>query len=341
MMNRLYGKASLLLVSAIFFLTIASPPVSVAQESHTARLIEGAKKEGSLIWYTSTSIEDIKRLFDAFTKKYPFIKTEFFNAGSARVFNRILNEARAGKVFFDLVAVRGVETHQLVKGGFLQPYVSPEASAYPQGFKDTKGYWVDYFDAYNVIGYNTKLVPKERAPKSWDDLLDPQWKGKIAMDEEMYSWYAAMAVVWGREKAQRFMKALAKQDIQLRTGQSLIAQLMAAGEFPMAMVLAHRIEKMKEQGAPVEWVTTLDPVTVSLHPIGVAAKAPHSNVAKLFIDFVLSKEGQQVVLAMGRTPSRPGIDTKMQSKNLKLFPISPELGENYNRYQKEFSELFR
>ena len=109
----------------------------------------------------------------------------------------------------------------------------------------------------------------------------------------------------------------------------------------MAMVLAHRIEKMKEQGAPVEWVTTLDPVTVSLHPIAVAAKAPHSNAAKLFIDFVLSKEGQQVVLAIGRTPSRPGIDTKMQAKNLKLFPIPPELGENYNQYQKEFRELFR
>ena len=93
-MNRLYRNPSLLLVSAIFFLTIASPPGSVSQEVHTARLIEGAKKEGSLIWYTSTSIEDIKRLFDAFTKKYPFIKTEFFNAGSARVFNRILN---AGK----------------------------------------------------------------------------------------------------------------------------------------------------------------------------------------------------------------------------------------------------
>ena len=101
-MNRRYRNPSLLLVSAIFSLTIASRPASVAQENHSARLIEGAKKEGSLIWYTSTSAEDIKRLFDAFTKKYPFIKTEFFNAGSARVFNRILNEARTGKVFFDL-----------------------------------------------------------------------------------------------------------------------------------------------------------------------------------------------------------------------------------------------
>src|SRR5438093_4542184 len=116
---------------------------------------------------------------------------------------------------------------------------------------------------------------------------------------------------------------------------------MAAGKFQMVTALGPANEKMKEQRAPVEWVTTLDPVTVSLHPIGVAAKAPHPNAAKLFIDFVLSKEGQQLVLAIGRTPSRPGIDTKMQAKNLKLFPIPPELSENYNQYQKEFREIFR
>jgi len=328
-------------LSFLLILGLLLPAAVAAQDSHTAKLIEGAKREASLVWYTSTNTEDIKRLFDVFNKKFPFIKTEFFNAGSARVFNRILNEARAGKVFFDLVSVRGVETHQLVKEGFVQPYLSPESAAFPADFKDAKGYWVDYFDAYNIIAYNTKLVPKEHAPRNWDDLLDPRWKGKIAMDDEMYSWYAAMAVAWGRERAERFMKTLAKQDIQLRSGQTLIAQLMAAGEFHMGMALAHRIERMKEQGAPVEWVTTLDPITVSLHPIGVAAKAPHANSAKLFIDFVLSKEGQQLVLAIGRTPSRPGIDTRMQAKNLKLFPVPPALGESYNRYQKEFREIFR
>lgn len=310
------------------------------QDSHTLKLIEGAKKEGALMWYTSTSIEDVKGLFDLFNKKYPFIKTEFVNAGSARLFNRILNETRAGKVYFDLVAVRGLETQMLVKGSFLQPYMSPESSAYPAGFKDPKGHWVDYFDAYNVIGFNTKQVPKDQAPKSWEDLLNPRWKGKIALDDGMYSWYGAMHLAWGRERAQNYMKALAKQDIQLRGGQTLIAQLMAAGEFPIGMVLAHRMERMKEQGAPVDWATTLDPITVSLHPIGVSTKAPHPNAAKLFIDFVLSKEGQQTVLAIGRTPARPGIDTKMQAKNLKLFPIPPELGDHYSQHVREFRELF-
>lgn len=314
---------------------------SAAQEGPPARWIDGAKKEGSLIWYTSTNVEDITRIFAAFAKRYPFIKSEYSNAGSARLFNRILNEQRAGKVFFDLVAVRGVETHQLIAGGFLQPYLSPEAAAYPAGFKDSRGYWVDYFDSYNVIGYNTKLVPKDQAPKSWDDLLDPRWKGKIALDDEMFSWYAAMSVAWGRERAQRYMRALARQDIQLRSGQTLIAQLMGAGEFHLGMVLAHRIERMKRQGAPVDWVTTLDPITVSLHPIALAAKAPHPNAAKLFIDYLLSKEGQQLVLSIGRTPSRPGIDTEMAAKNLKLCPVPPELGEQYGKYLKEFREIFQ
>jgi iron(III) transport system substrate-binding protein len=313
---------------------------SVAQDSHTQKLLDGAKKEGALVWYMSASIEDAKAILLAFNKKYPFLKTDFFRAGSARLFNRIMNEARAGKVLFDLVAVRGLETHQLVKAGLLQPYVSPESAAYPAGFKDSKGYWVDYFDSYNVIGYNTQLVARDQAPKSWEDLLDPKWKGKIALDEENFSWYGAMTQKWGKEKTQRYMRALAKQDIQLRNGQTLIAQLMAAGEFSVAMVLAHRIEKMKEQGAPVAWVTTLDPVTVSLHPIGIAAKAPHPNAAKLFVDFILSKDGQQLLLSIERTPARPGIDTKMEARKLKLFPMPPELGERYEQFQKEFREIF-
>ena len=157
-------------------------------EAHPDR----AKKEGALVWYMSASIEDAQAILLAFSKKYPFLKTDFFRAGSARLFNRIMNEARAGKVLFDLVAVRGLETHQLVKAGLLQPYVSPESAAYPAGFKDSKGNWVDYFDSYNVIGYNTQRVARDQAPKSWEDLLDPKWKGKIALDEENFSWYGAM-----------------------------------------------------------------------------------------------------------------------------------------------------
>lgn len=311
-----------------------------AEESRAGKLIEGARKEAQLVWYTSTSIEDSKSLVDAFNKKYPFVRAEFFRAGSAALLNRVVNEARIGKILFDVVAIRGLETHQLIQGNLLQPYFSPESDAYPPGFKHPKGLWVDYFDAYQVVGYNTRLVPRDQIPKSYDDLLHPRWKGKIGMDEDLYSWYGAMVQKWGKERARKFMKGLAAQEVQLRAGQTLVAQLLAAGEFTVAMVLAHRIEKMKERGAPVEWVTTLDPIAASLHPIGLAAKAPHPNTGKLFIDFVLSKEGQKVVFETGRTPARSGIDAKMDAKNLKLYPVPPESGENYSQYLKEFREIF-
>ena len=195
----------------------------------------------------SASIEDAQAILLAFSKKYPFLKTDFFRAGSARLFNRIMNEARAGKVLFDLVAVRGLETHQLVKAGLLQPYVSPESAAYPAGFKDSKGNWVDYFDSYNVIGYNTQRVARDQAPKSWEDLLDPKWKGKIALDEENFSLVWSDDPKMGNGENPTIHAGIGQTGYPASQRQTLIAQLMAAGEFSVAMVLAHRIEKMKEK----------------------------------------------------------------------------------------------
>ena len=119
----------LLLLLSVFHLGFSFS--SEAQDSHTQKLIDGAKKEGALVWYMSASIEDAKAILLAFNKKYPFLKTDFFRAGSARLFNRIMNEARAGKVLFDLVAVRGLETHQLVKAGLLNPTFLPRAWLIP------------------------------------------------------------------------------------------------------------------------------------------------------------------------------------------------------------------
>src|SRR5215471_11942731 len=128
-MIRFKRTQSVMLWTGLVYAVLAFFPEAQAQDQRT-QLVEGAKREGGLVWYTSTSVEDIKRLFDVFNKRYPFIRTEFYNAGSASLYNRILNESRAGKLFFDLVAIRGVETHRLIKEGFLQQYISPESAAY-------------------------------------------------------------------------------------------------------------------------------------------------------------------------------------------------------------------
>ena len=231
----------------------------------------------------------------------------------------------------------------LKKRGLLQAHRSSEFSAYPQPFKDAESYWATLYNIYYVIGYNPKMVPPKDAPKDWDDFLDPKWKGKIGMDQEEYEWYAATMRYWGKEKALKFHRALAKQGVQWNRGHTMISQLMAAGEFPLGIVYAHRIESMKKAGAPVEWIKTADPIFVTLSPVAVAAKARHPNAAKLLMDFILSKEAQLVLRNANRSSGRLDVEPlvpEMHPSKLKLAAIDPSVGEELSKYSKEFREIY-
>lgn len=340
MRHRFPGKFTAMVLLLILSRAIIPARVVLAQDGHTTQLVEGAKKEGTVMWYTSMNAEDAKKMADAFTTKYPFLKVEFFRSNSTKILTRALTETKTGAYLFDVVAVSGFEIHQMIKSGIVQPYVSPESKVYPAMFKSSQGYWTDYFDSYAIIGYNTKLIARGQAPKDWPDLLQPKWKGKFMMDAEDTRWYATILDRWGEEKGRSFMKALAKQEMPIRSGSSLIAQLVAAGEAPMGSVNVHTMERMKLKGAPVDWVATTDPIVVSLHPMGLSIKPAHLNAGKLFIDFVLSKNGQQVILDVGRTSPRPGMDPRVDGSKLKLYPTRPELADRYPQYEKEYREIF-
>jgi iron(III) transport system substrate-binding protein len=304
-------------------------------------LIEAAKREGEVVFYTSMSISESKPLVDRFEQKYPFLKGHLLRATSEKVLQRILTETQAGRWDFDVVALS--EVGILRERNLIAPYISPQSKAFVAEFKDPKGYWTAVYNNYFVIGYNTAKVPAQAAPKDWQDFLDPKWKGKISMDQEEYEWYATLLDAWGRERTQRYMTALAKQDIQWRKGHTLIAQLMSAGEFPVAIVYAHRIEQMKKEGAPVEWVNTLNPVVVSTNGIAISAKAPHPNTAKLFTDFVLSKEAQELLRGFNRIPSRSDVDPispKMDQSKIKIRVVPENLPSRYGDVVKEFKSVF-
>lgn len=305
--------------------------------------IEAAKREGKVVWYTSMGVDDSQLFAKAFSKNYPDIRVHVVRASSEKLLNRILTEARTGKYLFDVVTLGGFEIHSAQKHGLLGKYVSPESVVYKDGFKDPEGYWTDIWDTYYVIGYNTKKVTKEEAPRSWEDLLAPKWIGKFAMEEEGYEWYAGMLQAMGEEKGKAFMHALARQDIRWRRGLNLMAQLLVTGELSLAMSYAHGIDQKKKKGAPVEWVTTTDPVIVALHPMGIGAKADHPDAAKLFIDFALSREGQSLIQSFARTPARPDLDfsaSQVDLSKLALFPIPPSAAENYQEYVEEYRRIF-
>jgi iron(III) transport system substrate-binding protein len=312
-----------------------------AQSDERARMVEAAKKEGKLVWYTSTNVTESKPLLDDFEKQYPFIRGEIFRASGEKTLNRIVTEARAGRSDFDIVTISEVDA--LVEVKLLAPYRSPEAAGYIPELKDPNGYWTAVYINYTTIGYNPKLVSEKEAPKQWEDLLDPKWRGKVSIDQEQYPWFGTLHKAWGRERAQKYLRAIAKQNIQWRKGHTLIAQLMAAGEFPLGVVYAHRVEEMKQRGAPIEWVSSVNPVVVTVNAAGVSTKAPHPNTARLFYDFLMSRPAQQRLRALRRVPARPDIEPfspRMDQSKLKLVVEPSQSGPQFNQTIKEFREIF-
>ena len=284
-----------------------------------------AKREGELVFYSATRAEDTDQVVKAFTKKYPFIKGSYYRAGGDPLLQRILTEARAGKHLFDVVTALGTQIIMLKDKGLLTPYRSAHQSAYAKGFYDPDGYWTDTYDLYVTLAYNTKMVPKDAAPKNWEELLDPRWKdGKICLDLRRHDWFYALMEVMGPNKGKNFMERLRDQKPVFRQGNTLIQQLMTAGEFPLAITYAHTVEYTRSRGAPIDWVA-MDPMIAISEPIALYRHAPHPNVGKLFIDFMLSQEGANLLRAQQRIPARLDVEpltARLNPKNLKLFPVN-------------------
>lgn len=328
------------IVLALPLLLILSDRVGAQSE----KLIEAAKKEGSVVFYGSVSTNEMQVLTGAFEKKYPFIKVQTYRAGSDTLLEKILIETRAGRYSADVYNLRSFTASVLVQKGLLAKYVSPYSEFYKEGFKDPQGHWTSFYMNPATIGYNTKLLSPDQAPKDWSDLLDPKWEGQMIMDREESEWFANMLAFMGREKGMKFMKRLAAQNITFRAGHTLLANLVSAGEFKVGVVLySSRIEKMRSKGAPIDWVRA-NPVVAYHYVIGASSQAPHPNAARLFIDFFLSKEGQKMVVKTGRVPvhSEVKADPPHLVEGVKMLPSDSSLAEkNFKGYFDEYRKVFK
>ena len=302
-------------------------------------LIASAKKEGDLVLYLSTNLTDANGLIQLFKDKYPFINVNLFRATNQALLNRILTESTAGKFNGDAIMISSFEVRVLLQKNLLQKYVSPQSSAYPEGFTDTDGFWTSVYSIPRVIAYNTSLVKPEEAPKTFEDLLNPRWKGRFGMSNTATLWYTGFLKYAGEEKGREFMRKLAAQKPVLRDSVTVINQLLAAGEFPLALIYSHQAATLKKRGAPVEWVRTAQPIVTGLKPIALSAKAKHPNAAKLFIDLVLSEEGQQLIKSFNRIPDRGDVTSELK-EGIKLFPADPRWGDSYAKHVEEFREIF-
>jgi iron(III) transport system substrate-binding protein len=270
-----------------------------------------------VVWYTAMNTQDAEPLRKRFEQKFPGTKLTVLRQPGEKIRNRIVNEARAGKNFWDVVSFNHLDMDVLDGERMLAGKAQPI-----------------YVRQY-TIGYNTNLVRPGEAPRDWGDLLQPKWKGKLAIDENEVEWYASMLDYMGRDRGTAFMRSLARQEPQFRRGHTLLSKLLLAGDFPLAIVHAAEMDEARKAGAPVDWVRTLDPIVTSPSVIAVSARAPNPAGARQFAEFVLSEEGQKLIADQGRVPVRA------VQGNPRVFFVRPGLAREMERSEKEFNEIFR
>jgi iron(III) transport system substrate-binding protein len=298
-----------------FFLQLCASFAFSAESNMT----DAAKKEGAMVFYTTMDIQNSKPLLDAFNKKYPFIKADLVRLGGTAMVSRILTEAQAGASKFDVAVGISPSLTPMRERNLIAPYMSPEFANLYDDLYDAKGYWSTVYLNTLVLGYNTKVISRNDLPKTYDDLLKPQYKQKFIIDIENHDVFVALSQEWGQEKAINYFKALAKQEPVFLRGNTNRANFVSVGERSMTFVYAQVIERMKQTGAPVDWIP-LEPVAVELNVAMLSAKAAHPNSAKLFIDYLISKEGQEFLKTFRRIGPR---------KDVK--PDPPKLFEGFRR----------
>ena len=229
----------------------------------------------------------------------------------------------------------------LKKLGLLDPYRTPQRKFYDEAYRDKEGYFTPTYVIPVLLAYNTSLVKRSEVPKSYDELLQPKWKGQFLLDTEEFPMYFVLRKHWGKEKARRFLRQLAKQDPRLQRVRTSQSQLLLAGEMPLAIALhGHTVLDLKSKGAPIDWIT-LDPFFAKANMTMIAERAPHPHAAALFIDWLLSDQGQSVITTFGRVTAHKKVKQRFpEMVKDKYYLVTPdEIGPTINEVQKEYREI--
>ncbi len=331
------------LFTALILASLLSWQLSLGA-SPDPKIIEEAKKEGQLVWWNTIAQDQCQILIDEFMKKYPFIKASYWRSGAVGVHNKVMLEARTGRYSWDVLSQTNPEyIVELKQRNLIASYHSPERGMFSDDLKDREGYWTSTYALPTGLGYHTKQVKSEELPRSYNDLLDPKWKGgKISIDNEGDELLVGLVQAWGYNQAVEYLKKLSEQDPVPGRGHTQRTQLLAVGEFPLAIAYTHTVEWAKFQGSPVDWVN-LEPVVIKVDGIMLGSKAAHPNATKLFIDFILSQQGQELLQGFRRVTLRTGVEPNPPRliKGVKRLVLTPEHFQNAPDSLKLYRKIFR
>ncbi|HEY7165239.1 MAG TPA: ABC transporter substrate-binding protein [Candidatus Binatia bacterium] len=328
-------RASIFTFVILIFASVTSAQVST---------IERARKEGEVVFYSTMTVASFNDLNKAMREKYPFMNIRQIRLGPAQQLARIMQEQRAGQLLCDVIYNNLLHIVYLKNSGVLGRYESAENKFLMKEAVDADGFWVGGDIDILVTGFNTGLMSRGEVPLSYDGFLESRLKGQMAINTNNPYALVGMVSLHGEEQGIAYMKRLAQQNLRPVQGFTHMSNLLAAGEYPIALMSqVTKIEELKEKGAPVDWAPN-NPNFSTVGAYGLNRAAAHPAGARLFIDFVLSDQGQRVLGHTGKLPMRRGVPTQSKSidrllESGSLHPLKDARGlEKYARIYRDIIE---
>src|SRR6267142_2030373 len=304
-------------------------------EDRQQRLVEGARKEGSLLFYATFPVEYADQLIEPFRSKYG-IKVDLWRARSEIVLRKVIAEARAGGPSADVIAIISPQQEALRRENLLQEIQSPYHKDLVPAAVPAHREWVSTLHHVFVQAYNTGKVRKEDLPKTYRDLLAPKWKGKLAIEGDDHEWLSSVIADLGEAEGVALFRALvAENGLSVRSGHALLTNLVASGEVPLALtVYQYSVEQAKKKGSPIDWFV-IGPAVSITNAAAVPRRAPHPHAALLFYDHVIGPEGQRTLAGIGYVPTHTKVESPVKGVKLKSLDVTALVDEQ----EKSFSQF--
>ncbi|HEX2727598.1 MAG TPA: extracellular solute-binding protein [Beijerinckiaceae bacterium] len=327
------------------------PAGRILAQDRTA-IEDGARKEGKLALATSVTVPDFPKFLAAFTRKYPFLEVTsgLYQAATGTVLARVDAELKSGTVSFDVMHIANPAAYLAwARQGLLQPYESPELTAYPPEAYN-RGFWTTVRGVGVMLAYNKNILAAEKAPTGWRDLLKPEFNRKklVIQNAASGTWLTAVYVL-ERALGLDYMKKLAAQSLILTSGSAQQIDMLNRGEALVAAGIDHTVLFTEAtQRAGIVAVYPVEGVPLSASPVAILKGAPHPNAARLFVDYILSREGQQIFVSevMKNYSLRKDMETLPGQKPLSdIKPLTPTDLADYEKFVASFpdhyNELFK
>lgn len=302
------------------------------------KLLAAAQKEATLTFYTSIAEKDLQPLITPFEKKYG-IKVRVWRAGSDKVLQRTLTETAGKRFEVDAIHISAPELEALHLEKVLQPVKSPVFKDLLPGAVPVHREWVATLLTVFVQAYNTNQIKKQDLPRSFQDLLNPKWKGKLGIEAEDFDWFAATVTEMGEARGLKlFRDIVAANGISVRKGHSLLTNMVGSGEVPLALTVYNYMpETARKKGVPIDWFA-LEPAIARANGIGIARHAPHANAALLFYDYLLSPDTQRIFASLDYVPTNSAVPSPLKKMQLKLIDPAVTLSQ-MDKWSKLYDEI--